>query len=518
MLSFLTALAVFAQTDDQTLKIDPLQLVEAAEIWSIIGNAKNPVWPGWDASKTPVLVYFPNKQEVLVNHPNPPAGFHKYTGPFVSPIGTIFVRNGKTTFVLDGQNTSTDINGIETLVVADTQSTKRQWIESIADAIVSDRTKADEVVAQGIFSNPISSMTIFAHEAFHVYQRHMAPKKGGNETALTKYPTLSVENNVWLALESDFLAAALRAKSPAEARQEGIKWLASRQHRRAAINKVSADYEDGTEFNEGLAKYVEYRTLQCFEGKKPGRDMWLIQGFPGYGNVAKERDSLIESMRGFMSGKFAVNNDLYGASPVRFRLYYSGMAIGALLDRLGAKWHDRALKTDATLTALATEALNATPSDLTEATKAIEASARYRELVTQKQKLADDGAAYVQKEVAKFSEAPGELVIDYSHIASPKVGFSFTPFGILAVDDDRTIYRLIPIRGSVGSLSFSENSSRPVLHDTKAKTVHLQLTEAPVSKDGDIDLKELALPGVNLKDVKGKLTIDGKRVTLVLAE
>ncbi len=518
MLSFLAAFAVMAQTDDQTLKIDPLQLVEAAEIWSIIGSSKNPVWPGWDARQTPVLVYFPNRQEVLINHPNPPAGFRKYTGTLVSPIGKIYLRNGKTTFDLDGQNTSTDINGVETLVVADTQSTKRQWIESIADSIVREPAKADEVVAQGIFSNPISSMTIFAHEAFHVYQRHQAPKKGGNEAALAKYPTLSVDNNVWLALESDFLAAALRAKPSEDARKEGIRWLASRQRRRALMPKPSADYEDGTEFSEGLAKYVEYRTLQCFEGKKPGRDMWLIQGFPGYGNVAKERDGLIESMRGFMSGKFAVNNDLYGASPVRFRLYYSGMAIGALLDRLGAKWHDRVLKTDATLTTLASEALAASPSDIAEAAREIEASERFQELRKEKQKLADEGAIYIQKEVAKFAEAPGELVVDYSHVAEPKLGFSFTPFGILSVDDDRTIYRLIPIRGSVGKLSFSENTSRPVLHDTKAKTVHLQLTEAPTTQGGEIDVKELTLPGVSLKDVKGNIVVEGKRVTLVLSE
>ncbi|MBS1703227.1 MAG: hypothetical protein JST12_16305 [Armatimonadetes bacterium] len=522
MIGTFASLVLMSQAKPQTLLIDPLKLVEAAEIWSVIGNARNPVWPGWDASKTPVMVYFPGRQEVLVNHPKPPEGFERYRGAFTSPIGSIFLRTGKTTFDLDGQNTSTEVNGVETLVVADTQSTKRQWIESIADSIVQEPSEADKIVEGGIFSDPMSSMTMFAHEAFHVYQRKMAPKKGGNEMALARYPTLSVDNNTWLAIEADSLKAALEAPNLGEARKAGVRWLAARQARRKLLSKESAAYEDGTEFSEGLAMYVEYRTLQCLQGKTPGKDMWLVQGFAGYGDLTKERGKLISAMQHFMDGTNTVNNDLYGASPVRFRLYYSGMAIGALLDRLGLKWHDRVLKTDDTLTSLATEALAAKPDDLSQATDEIRASVRFKELWAQKTKLADDGAVYVREQVAKFTDGPGELVLDYSQLKSPKVGFAFTPFGILSVNPDQTIYRLIPIRGLIGALNFSEDSPRAILHDTKVKTVHIQLTGQPtmdgIGADGTVNAKELKLPGVSLKDVKGKVVIEGKRVTIRLED
>ncbi len=31
------------------LKIDPRLFAEANEVWRLIGSAKNPIWPGWDA-------------------------------------------------------------------------------------------------------------------------------------------------------------------------------------------------------------------------------------------------------------------------------------------------------------------------------------------------------------------------------------------------------------------------------------------------------------------------------------
>ena len=35
------------------------------------------------------------------------------------------------------------------------------------------------------------------------------------------------------------------------------------------------------------------------------------------------------------------------------RLYFSGMGMGALLDKLGSNWHERAMEPETSLTALA---------------------------------------------------------------------------------------------------------------------------------------------------------------------
>src|SRR5438132_5737260 len=63
------------------LRIDPRLIVEATEVWGLIAGRENPVWPGWDASATPILFYLPGEQDVLINHPRPPAGFVAYEGP-----------------------------------------------------------------------------------------------------------------------------------------------------------------------------------------------------------------------------------------------------------------------------------------------------------------------------------------------------------------------------------------------------------------------------------------------------
>lgn len=97
MISIAAVSALLVTQSSSVLEIDPLLLVQAAEVWSVLGRDANSVWPGWDPRKTPILIYFPDKQEVLINHPKPPEGFLPYTGKVRSPIGKIYLRNGKTT-------------------------------------------------------------------------------------------------------------------------------------------------------------------------------------------------------------------------------------------------------------------------------------------------------------------------------------------------------------------------------------------------------------------------------------
>lgn len=517
----ISALLLIASAQSNQLQVDPLLIVQAAEVWSVIGRSDNPVWPGWDARGTPIVLYFPGKQDVLINHPKPPEGFVKYTGPVQSPIGPIYIKNGATIKDLDGQNTSTEVGGVGTLVVADTLSSRRQWLESLAGR------KAEElpgIINEGLLPNPYETLALIAHEAFHVYQGKMSPNKGANELAVLTYPSLSVENNVGFALESDFLAHAAKSANP---RQEAVKWLAVRQWRRGFLPKESSAYEDGNEFNEGLAKYIEYKLLESLEAKTPSKEMWLVQGFRGYDNLESERDRLIERVKKAMSGEMDVNNDRFGASPVRFRLYFSGMAAAVLLDRLGAKWHDEALESTASLTELVEQQVKPTPGELKQALSEILASARFKDLTKTKQNLAKEGEAHIREVMSGFDKSPGELEIDYSKLSKPRVGFGFTPFGVLRVDNDRTIFRLLPITGLVGNLMITEDGARPVFHDKAAKIIRYQLTAAPEeakikSLVGDnlnsVNVKSLKLAGVELSNLNGSLLVSGRKITVVVTD
>src|ERR1051325_192129 len=89
--------------------VNPPVSAAAAEVWAILARPDNPVWPGWDASNTPLLLYLPGRQDLLINHPHPPAGFHPYTGGVRVPGAGMMVRDGATLITSDGQNTSADV-------------------------------------------------------------------------------------------------------------------------------------------------------------------------------------------------------------------------------------------------------------------------------------------------------------------------------------------------------------------------------------------------------------------------
>jgi len=72
-----------------------------------------------------------------------------------------------------------------------------------------------------------------------------------------------------------------------EVRQAALKWACrATVGVVASLAKPASDYEDGTEFSEGTAKYVEYRRAsKASKGREPSHDMWLVQGFRGYGDL-----------------------------------------------------------------------------------------------------------------------------------------------------------------------------------------------------------------------------------------
>lgn len=508
MLNFLL-LAVQASNQ---LQIDPLLVRQAAEVWSVVASDENPVWPGWNPSTTPILIYLPGKQDLLINHPKPPDGFVPYTGPVRFPGATMHVKNGPTLIDFDGQNTARDVNGVQTLVVADTLSNRRQELEGLAGQA---RSTANMTSAIDGFlrPRPLDSMLMFAHEAFHVYQ-HEQSKKGGNELALLTYPALSAENNVGYALEAEALAEAVRSEDP---KSGALRWLAIRDARRRSLTAAQIAYEDGTEFNEGLAKYVEWRMLEALRDRAPHAEMWLIQGFTGYSDVASHQNRLLNQMKGFMTGTTNVNNDPFGASPVRMRLYYSGMAIGAILDRLGGDWKAKIMG-EATLTNLVRAQLGAPEDVLAAAWRRELESEAYRTTLVAKKDLAKRGEAHIAEVIASFDQAPASLTIDYSALEKPRVGYSFTPFGILRIDDHRRVFRLIPLRGLIGSLTFSEDGPRPVLDDAHTKRVRFQLTSDPVSlPSGNLKEANVDLPGVSLANVTGSFRREGSHVILTLS-
>jgi len=63
----------------QALKVDWLDLIRLAEVQRFLRQWGDALWPGFRADEVPFLLVG-EEQEVLVNHPHPPAGFQPYRG------------------------------------------------------------------------------------------------------------------------------------------------------------------------------------------------------------------------------------------------------------------------------------------------------------------------------------------------------------------------------------------------------------------------------------------------------
>jgi hypothetical protein len=378
--------------------------------------------------------------------------------------------------------------------------------------------------------DPYSQMAMIAHEAFHVFQHHRAPRKGANELALKTYPVLSAGNNVGFALEGAALGEALRAPTDAECREAAARWLAIRKDRRSALSSEAVAYEDGTEFNEGLAKYIEYRLFQVLEGRTPGPAMQWIQGFRGYSDLEFLRERLIEQMERHMRGEVNVNNDPYGTAPLRMRFYYSGMAVAAILDRLDPGWHPEIMTRHETLTSLARDAIGAEPDELARLLESVKDSPDFTILSLMKEKLAAEGQSHHDEILDGIVNGENSLMtVDYSSLGSPRVAMNFTPFGILSLDDHRTIYRMIPVRVFVGTDNqLSQTRPSPLLHDEEKKLLQFQLAGRVSRKDlaealgrsdipaGTIEGCGFDLPGVRLEAGRAQIEWQDGGVTVKL--
>lgn len=513
------------------VKIDPLLVAEASAVWEVIAAKENPIWPGWDATSTPILIYIPGVEDVLINHPKPPSGFEPYTGPLSFPGGKIFTKSGPTIVDWDGQNTSRPVGGVETLVVADTTSNRRMNLRGLLDDPRPAEERLAEMTVQQLAADPYKQMSTIAHEAFHVFQNKSNPNKGANERDVRLYPCLSVNNNVGLALEGKALVEGLRAKDDKEARAAAIRWLAIRKDRRAELAKEVIAYEDGNEYMEGLAMYVEWRLPEVLKGRRPPEALRWAQGFHGFDAMNSLQEEKLTMLLKNMRGEVNVNNDLYGTSPVRGRLYFSGMAIAALLDRFSKDWKSRIFKSDTTLTGLAEEALKATPEELKAALEASQKDPDRSSLREAKTKLEVDGQADTKKMVAGILEGSNTLLdVDYSALGKPRVGLTFTAFGVRAVNADRTIYTLVPIEAVIGSNknSFKQTIPTPTLEDRKAGSFQFQLselvsTETLATKLGKAEGGKwtacplnLELPGVVVQGVKAEISTEGKTLRVKL--
>ena len=488
------------------LKIDPLLLVSLKECRNIASSLGKELYPGWDFQKTLILFYRPNVQELLINFPHKSEGFSEYSG--FNPLGneTIYFRNDSTMFTIDDQNTSSEIDSIPVLVVADPFSSMRNQMQNV----LTQRSKefaASWLKNWSFIPSPYDELTLILHEAFHVYQSKMAPEKNANEMVISQYPLLDPVNNALYVLEGSILKDALLSTEPSVRKEKIKEFVAIRSFRQSLLDSNCVEYENLNEYAEGTAKYVEYKFLKSGEAVEPIREMYYQNGFDGYrGVLSKQFQNRVNNMVNVV----AVNDDRFGnkfgSGPLRFKLYELGACQALLLDELMPAWKEKIFQDGIYLGDMLRQSIALSEPEMKKYLEQAKSEYKYDDAYQSKLQFEKEGKDFIQKKLDAILKTDQTLVkISYDGFTD-KIGMAFTPFGVTRITQKSSIYDLVPIKVRFKEgVELQMKQVIPVLIDREKKliafAVATPISELTAGSENKLETGDFVLSGAKI-DIK----------------
>jgi hypothetical protein len=407
------------------------------------------LWPGFDPRSVPLAVY-DGERTYLFRHPSPPDGFMRLPG---ADAGTA-VMTGRHERVT--ANSSAEIGGVLTATVLLGPASDRRTLRDVA------------------------ALTI--HEAFHLFQRLRHPGWSGNEVELFTYPTDSVGLLAYRRLETAALRRALDAPDAKGASCHARDALEIRRKRYAGMDSSYAAYERGTELNEGLATYVEQRSLRNVKSDLPAAD------FP--------------------------------AASIRQRAYATGAALATLLDRLAPDWR-------ATFEANDRETLDGALSRAIEPGQrcavGADAGAAAGEALGAATVQAQSDIAALRSDRERlrtaFEQRAGWRLIVETGSGEPLWPQRFDPLNVERVDATHILHsRFVALGNSLGKLEVLDASTltsgvgpHPLFQGVNRVLLTGLTTPELVEADGGV---RLTTPGVSLDFRKARIARDGEMIRI----
>jgi len=474
--------------ESSNLKLDPDLLVMLKECQNIHNQLGDNLYPNWDFKKTPILFYKPKVQELLINFPHKPEGFEEYKGfnPFENQ--TIYVRNDKTFFDWDDQNTTTEIDGVKVLVVADTYSSMRAQLRGAIMNQTKDflNTWLDN---WDFIGSPYHKLSTILHEGFHVYQEQLAEGKNANEGSVSQYPLLNPTNNSLSVLEGLILKDALTAKNQEAILRKAKQFVAVRSHRQSLLDSTFVAYENLNEFAEGTAKYIEYKFFSQGETLTPIDEMKYVNGFTDY---KKELPNFFKRQLEDMVNIVSVNDNRFGnkfgAGPLRFKLYFLGACQGLLLDKVMPEWKEQIFDKGVYLSDLLDKATKLSDKDKKQLLNVTKTEYNYDKVFKEKLEFEREGEEIIKEKIDAILKTNETLVvIDYS--GHKFAGMNYTPFGVTKVDENSSIYEMTPIGIYFDKVpELKSKKVFPVLLNKKEQKVYFSISTNPEEfKEGVVE-------------------------------
>lgn len=429
VLLFLTLLA--AITPAKSAEPDAAFLDRLEQLRRVARQAGPQLWPGWDPTATPLAIYKGTGMGVLVGHPSPPQNFRKLAAAAVS--APVFVADSTAGMVR--ANTAQQFGGVLTSFFS---------YEEFMDKPAAD------ALALGI------------HELFHAQENRIAPQKNGNILVVLwgDYPEFSARNRALLALEAELLYRGATAKTPEEAREDVAGFLGIRAERRKDLTPELARYESGEESSEGLARYIEYRTLQLLPG--------ISDAYKDAVSAAAKQLELLKSINGLPRD--------------REKFYALGMAESVLLDRLRPEWKKEYETSPLLLDDLLAEAVPAAPAA---ETAALMDKLDFNHVLQEQQKTLSDRREEGVMRLTKFVASPGDrVVIEVHGIRNSVILRGFNPNGAIQLSRDQIAHTflLLDLGAAPGATMRLEFRGAPLIYDRAQEAFWCKLPAETVKK------------------------------------
>jgi len=319
ILTVLIAIASACGPRRRPLSGHEMAVLEASEaVVRLFSQNPGAVWPGYDLSRQPFIVYLPDRWALLLNAPEGKAveGF--------SALPSGWPDLGVPALYHEGQYK--DLVG------------QLAFAFPVADFEVAAIGIPEGLMPGQAFPNP-GMMDFIIHENFHEFQ-----DKSFGEIPWEReerYPILDEANTALACLEMALLKDALGpAYAGDRARIEEIVRLfaAVRKERWEKGPPFVRSYEQGQEIREGTAQYVQMRCADLLKGldyrsSVNGRRVRdALKGFSPLATRSKDFETRI-------NGKTIQPDDM-----IRNRIYPVGATLGFLADALGIAWKDAAQK------------------------------------------------------------------------------------------------------------------------------------------------------------------------------
>ncbi|MCK4410187.1 MAG: hypothetical protein KAW67_08880 [Candidatus Eisenbacteria sp.] len=373
------------QADDAltNMELDILRVCEG--VIQLFASHAADIWPGYDLSERPFLVYIPDRWALLMNCGDGAEGFGPPPRNWPDVGAEVCFKEGQVGNLVGQLAFGYDAGGVRTVAVGFPESMS----ESFEDL-------------------ELKMLAYVVHEAFHEYQDEVF---GDIEWAREQeYPIEDVENAALAYLEMALLVDAVEAAWADDAglaSEATAQFVAVRAHRWARADSFIATYEGGKETREGTARYVELRCLDfarvldyesSVRDAPPLMDDLAHAALPGY---------LLDDFRDSMRD---------GAIPVedlpRNRIYAVASAQGFLLDYFDVDWQPEAERStlDFTYASLLGERLGLSQEDHAALIESAKARHGYPELLAAAGRSIESHLAAYREASAVFEQQQGTRI------------------------------------------------------------------------------------------------------------